>query len=144
MPCHVPNHSLHLTDVTVEAWCWHCVTHNVSCPSHWQTILRQVNPRSWYANEHTLRNSNDVNESKFIHLVHSFIYLSRAKTGLAFHYPSWRPELTGVKKCTRVQGPSTRAVNSGSGNRALCKHWHWLPATTKQLCLYNTQHTMSF
>jgi len=28
-----------------------------------------------------------------------------------------RPELTGVKKCTRVLGPSTLAVNSGSGNR---------------------------
>ena len=34
-----------------------------------------------------------------------------------FHYPSSRPELTGVKKCTRVLGPSTRPVNSGSGNR---------------------------
>ena len=31
-----------------------------------------------------------------------------------FHYPSWRPELTGVKKCTRVLGPSTRPVNSAS------------------------------
>ena len=29
------------------------------------------------------------------------------------------PKLTGVKKCTRVDGPSTRAVNSGSGNWAL-------------------------
>ena len=30
-----------------------------------------------------------------------------------FHYPSSRAELTGVKKCTRVDGPSTRPVNSG-------------------------------
>jgi len=29
------------------------------------------------------------------------------------------PELTGVKKCTRVHGRSTRPMNSGSGNRAL-------------------------
>ena len=36
---------------------------------------------------------------------------------VGFHYPSSRPELTGVKKCTRVLGPSTRPVNSGSGNR---------------------------
>jgi len=35
------------------------------------------------------------------------------------HYPSWRPESTGVKKCTRVRRPSTRPVNSGSGNRPL-------------------------
>jgi len=28
-------------------------------------------------------------------------------------------ELMGVKKCTRVHGPSTRPVNSGNGNRAL-------------------------
>jgi len=35
----------------------------------------------------------------------------RLKVG--FHYPSSRPELTGVKKCTRVHGPSTRPVNSG-------------------------------
>ena len=38
-----------------------------------------------------------------------------------FHYPSSRPELTGVKKRTQV-GPSSRPVNSGrelgySGNR---------------------------
>ena len=32
---------------------------------------------------------------------------------VGFHYPSWRSELTGVKKCTRVLGPSTRPVNSG-------------------------------
>ena len=60
---------------------------------------------------------------------------------LGFHYPSSRPEFTGrvdgpwtrvhfltpeltarvngCQKCTRVQGPSTRPVNSGSGNRAL-------------------------
>ena len=31
-----------------------------------------------------------------------------------FHYPSSRPEFTG-----RVDGPSTRPVNSGNGNRAL-------------------------
>jgi len=52
--------------------------------------------------------------------------LATVKPG--FHYPSSRPELTGVKKCTRVDGPSwrvcrqlgcifwhpsTRAVNSG-------------------------------
>jgi len=46
--------------------------------------------------------------------------LSRLKP--IFHYPSWRPgwrpELTGVKKCTRVDGPPTRVhfltpVNSG-------------------------------
>jgi len=52
-----------------------------------------------------------------------------------FHYPSWRPELTGdwfplpvntgrvdgrPVSTSRVDGhPSTRAVNSGSGNRAL-------------------------
>ena len=61
-----------------------------------------------------------------------------------FHYPSWRPELTGDrfplpvntgrvdgpstrlvetraqwKPVTRQLGPFTRAVNSGSGNRAL-------------------------
>ena len=55
-----------------------------------------------------------------------------------FHYPSWWPELTGdrfplpvntgrvdrsafplAKLTARVDGPSTRAVNSGSGNRAL-------------------------
>jgi len=30
-----------------------------------------------------------------------------------FHYQSLRPEFTG-----RVDGPSTRVVNSGSGNRA--------------------------
>ena len=59
----------------------------------------------------------------------------RIKPG--FHYPSSRPELTArelgciiwhpstrvinsdVKKCTRVHRPSTRSVNSGSGNRAL-------------------------
>jgi len=29
------------------------------------------------------------------------------------------PVNSGVKKCTRVHGPSTRPVNSGSGNRAL-------------------------
>ena len=29
------------------------------------------------------------------------------------------PELTGIKKCTRVLGPSTRPVNLGSGNRPL-------------------------
>jgi len=34
---------------------------------------------------------------------------------VSFHYPSWRVS----KKCTRVHGPSTRAVNSGSGNRPL-------------------------
>jgi len=40
---------------------------------------------------------------------------------VGFHYPSSRPEFTGrvdgvanVKKCTRVHGPSTRAVNSGA------------------------------
>ena len=65
---------------------------------------------------------------------------------LHFWHPSWRPELTGVKKCTQVDGsstrvhfltpvnsgrqfrcqkctqvhgPSTRPVNSGSGNQAL-------------------------
>ena len=37
--------------------------------------------------------------------------LTTLKVG--FHYPSSRPELTGVKKCTRVLGPSTRPVNSG-------------------------------
>ena len=56
-----------------------------------------------------------------------------------FHYPSWRPELTGdrfplpvntgradgravdglCKPVTRQLGPLTRAVNSGSGNQAL-------------------------
>ena len=45
----------------------------------------------------------------------------RLKPG--FHYPSSRPEFTGrvdgCQKCTRVDGPSTRPVNSGSGNRAL-------------------------
>ena len=32
-----------------------------------------------------------------------------------------------VKKCTRVDGPWTRAMNSGSGNRALlvCMFWDW-------------------
>jgi len=34
-----------------------------------------------------------------------------------FHYPSSRaeltPELTGVKKCTRVHGPSTQVVETG-------------------------------
>ena len=38
-----------------------------------------------------------------------------------FHYPSWRPELMGVKNAPeftgRQLGPWTRAVNSGSGNR---------------------------
>ena len=48
-------------------------------------------------------------------------YSATVKVG--FHYPSWRPELTGVKKCTRVLGPSTRPVNSGSGNRPLCGPW---------------------
>jgi len=52
---------------------------------------------------------------------------SRAKLtardlGCIFWHPNWQPELTGVKKCTRVDGPSTpvhfwqpstRAVNSG-------------------------------
>jgi len=33
-----------------------------------------------------------------------------------FHYPSWRPELTG--NGNRSRHPSTRAVNTGSGNRA--------------------------
>jgi len=58
-----------------------------------------------------------------------------ALTGLkhGFHYPSWRPELTGVKKCTQVQGPSTRAVNLGSGNRALVSSWDW-----RTLWLLNT------
>ena len=40
-----------------------------------------------------------------------------------FHYPSWRPEMTGVKNAPeltgRQLGPWTRAVNSGSGNWAL-------------------------
>jgi len=31
---------------------------------------------------------------------------------VGFHYPSSRPELTGVKKCTRVLGPSTRVVET--------------------------------
>jgi len=40
-----------------------------------------------------------------------------------FHYPSWRPELTAridgwPVSITRQLGPLTRAVNSGSGNRA--------------------------
>ena len=35
-----------------------------------------------------------------------------ASVKVGFHYPSSRPELTGVKKCTRVLGPSTRPVNS--------------------------------
>ena len=33
-----------------------------------------------------------------------------------FHYPSWRPEWP--VSITRQHGPLTRAVNSGSGNRA--------------------------
>ena len=41
-----------------------------------------------------------------------------------FHYPSWRPELTTrvdgwPVSITRQHGPLARAVNSGSGNRAL-------------------------
>ena len=41
-----------------------------------------------------------------------------------FHYPSWRPELTArvdgwPVSITRQHGPLTRAVNLGSGNRAL-------------------------
>jgi len=55
-----------------------------------------------------------------------------------FHYPSWRPELTvGVDgwpvsivdgpstRLVETAHPSTRAVNSGSGNRALglAKTW---------------------
>jgi len=57
-----------------------------------------------------------------------------------FHYPSWRPELTARVDgwpvyITRQHGPcwrlmetghpSTRAVNSGSGNRALLKAIEW-------------------
>jgi len=38
------------------------------------------------------------------------IEISLLKVG--FHYPSWRPELTGVKKCTRVLGPWTRVVET--------------------------------
>ena len=47
---------------------------------------------------------------------------TRVKPG--FHYPSWRPELTGDRfplpvNTGRVDGPCWRAVNSGSGNGAL-------------------------
>ena len=38
---------------------------------------------------------------------------THATVKVGFHYPSSRPELTGVKKCTRVLGPSTQPVNSG-------------------------------
>ena len=44
--------------------------------------------------------------------------LTARELGCIFWHPSWRPELTGVKKCRQL-GPWTRAVNSGSGNRAL-------------------------
>jgi len=36
-----------------------------------------------------------------------------------FWHPSTRAVNSGVKKCTRVHGLWTRAMNSGSGNRAL-------------------------
>ena len=74
----------------------------------------------------------------------------------SFHYSSSQPELTGrvdglwtpvhfltleltawidgVKKCTRVDGPWTRAVNSSSGNWALahlCEHYN-LPRMLKR------------
>ena len=46
---------------------------------------------------------------------------------VGFHYPSSRPELTGVKNAPefsgRQLGPWTRAVNSGSGNRPLVALW---------------------
>ena len=64
--------------------------------------------------------------------------LWRLLAASGFHYPSWRPELTAQVdgwpvsitrqhgpcwrariSTSRVDGPSTRVVNSGSGNRAL-------------------------
>jgi len=100
-----------------------------------------------------------------------------------FHYPSWRPELTAeltgdhgpstrlVETHARHQSPghpSTRAVNSGSGNRALsclmgswAKSWefnspnprqftHWIVyprisqvwVQTKQFCLLRSAPTL--
>jgi len=46
------------------------------------------------------------------------VHWTRPMLKVGFHYPSWRPELSGVKKCRQL-GPWTRAVNSGSGNRPL-------------------------
>jgi len=46
--------------------------------------------------------------------------LTACQLGCIFWHPSTRASNfnSGVKKCTRIHGPSTRAVNSGSGNRA--------------------------
>jgi len=55
-----------------------------------------------------------------------------------FHYPNWQPELTGDRfplpvntgrvdgriSTSRVEGPSIRPVNSGSGNRTLVYSKH--------------------
>ena len=48
-----------------------------------------------------------------------FWHQSCRQLGCIFWHPSTRAVNSGVKKCTRVHGPSTRPMNSGSGNRAL-------------------------
>ena len=45
-----------------------------------------------------------------------FLFFVPTSVEPGFHYPSSRPEFTGrvVQKCTRVDGPSWRPVNSGA------------------------------
>ena len=63
--------------------------------------------------------SGEVRQTSFLFQRRS-VTLQRFKTVLLrsvsttrVHGPSSRAELTGVKKCTRVLGPSTRPVKSG-------------------------------
>ena len=69
-------------------------------------------------------------EKIFIHYTMIALYTEQKKNVKklkpGFYYPSWRPELTvrvdgWPVSITRQHGPLTRAVNSGSGNRALSK-----------------------
>jgi len=79
-----------------------------------------------------------------------------------FHYPSWQPKLTGdrfptrlVKMRARQHDPcwrimetghlSTRAVNSGSGNRALVSSGNELPYSTCLLvACTSTSHSKTY
>ena len=66
---------------------------------------------------HHLRDSAEHLKPGF-HYPSSRAELTRV-LGCIFWHPSTRAVNSGVKKCTRVHGPSARPVNSGSGNRAL-------------------------
>jgi len=64
-----------------------------------------------------------------------------AKVKPGFHYPSWRPELTArvdgrPVTITRQHGPLTRAVNSGSGNRAY-KYTRYIVCPVSHLSNYS-------